>query len=472
MTAEIKVHLEAADYKTNVKNELKKYAKDLKVPGFRPGKVPIGMVRKMAGIGLVIDEVQKVVNESLNKYFEEEKVNVLGDPLPTEVKSEADFDINCEKDMSFSFELGMAPEFDLNFKMDSAPAKYEIEVDDTYLEEEIDKLQDRFSEVEQPEEAEDGDMIFGRAFEIGEDGEAVEDGFDQMISLNPLRIDNKKLFKKFKGKKLEEVLDFDLFSVADTNKEISTLTFIDEDVLEDLAGKSFKFEIKRLNRTTKAELNEEFFDKVAQNFAWEAKEEGESWDEASFKEKLRSAHAEEMKDLESQRFSGDIHTALLEEYASLEFPTEFLKKWMGTINEDKTPEQIEEEFPEFKKSLTWSLIVEKLQKENEELNVTPEEVTESIRGFVRQSLAYSGQAISQEQEAEYLVRMLQNKEIVNQHYSRASTAKIFPFIEEQVDPAKQAITASEFFKMIEAEREEEERKMREKEEEASAEAAE
>ncbi|MEM7374647.1 MAG: trigger factor [Bacteroidota bacterium] len=481
LTAEVTVNVEPKDYKVQVRNELKKYAKDLKIPGFRPGKVPIGMVRKMAGIGLVIEEVQKVVNDNLNTYFSEEKINVLGDPLPLETKTEEDFDINCEKELDFKFELGIAPEFELDFKFDGIPTKYDIEVDDAYLQEEIEKLQDRFSEVEQPETVERGDMLFGKLFEAGaedkEEGEGEEgeeEGFSQMISLNPERIGKDSLFDEMIGKNVDEVVDFDVFAIAETNEEIANLTFIDKEDLEEIVGKSLRFEIKRINRTTKAEMNEEFFDKVGQNFGWE-KEEGkeeEAWDEASFKEKLGEAHKGEMKELESQRFSNDMYTALLDHYQDLAFPDEFLKKWMGAINQGKSPEQVEEEFPDFKRSLVWSLIIEKLQKANEELNVTPEEVTESIRGFVQQSLAYSGQSVSQQQESEYLMRMLQNKEIVNQHYSRISTGKIFPHIEEQADPAREAITATEFFKMVEAEREEEERKQKEKEEELAKQAEE
>lgn len=474
LTAEVKVNLEPKDYKVQVRNELKKYAKDIKLPGFRPGKVPLGMVRKMAGVGLVIEEVQKIVNEQLNSYFEEEKINVLGDPLPTEVKSEGDFDINCETSLDFGFELGIAPEFELDLTFDGAPTKYEIEVDDAYLEEEVDKLQDRFAEVEQPETVDKGDMVFGKLFEaVSSTEEGEEEGFNQMISLNPERIENEGLFEGLIGKNIDDVVDFDVFAIAESNEEISKLTFIEADDLEAIVGKSMQLEIKRINRTTKAKLDEEFFQKAATNFGWDDKGEDESWDEASFKDKLREAHGEEMKELESQRFSNDIYKALLDHYDGLDFPEDFLKKWMGEVDQNKTPEQIEEEFPDFKRSLTWSLIIEKLQKANEDLNVTPEEVTESVRGFVRQSLAaYGGQGLTQQQEAEYLVRMLQNKEIVNQHYSRLSTAKIFPYIEEQVDPAREAITASEFFKMVEAEREEEERKQKEKAEALAAKALE
>ena len=458
LTAEVLVHLEAADYKRQVKDELKKHAKTLKMPGFRPGKVPIGMVRKMAGIGLVIDEVQKVVNENLSQYFADEKINVLGDPLPTEIKDESDFDLYCESDMDFRFELGIAPEFEIDFAFEGIPAKYEIEIDDAYLEEEIRKLQDRFADVEQPETVDAGDVIFGKLFEVDEAGEAVEEGFEQSIPLNPDRIEDESLFEPFLGKSVGEVLPFDLFAIGEDHAAIARLTYIDEEDLEDLQEKQFHYEIKRLNRTTPAKLEKEFFDKVAGNFGWEAREEEEEWDEASFREKLRESHAEEIKELESQRFHGDIYKALIDAHEHLDFPAEFLKKWMGSISEDKSEEEIEEEFPDFKRGLIWSLITEKLQKANEDLNVTPEEVTESIQAYVRQTFAYSGQSISREQEAEYMMRLLQNKEIVNQHYSRLSSGKIFPFIEQEVDPARQPITATDFFQMIEEEREAEEAK--------------
>ncbi|MCB0843035.1 MAG: trigger factor family protein, partial [Bacteroidetes bacterium] len=215
LTASITILLESADYKGKVNEELKKHAKKASMPGFRPGKVPVGVVKRMVGKSVVIEEVTRSVSDLLSDYIKDNEIKILGDPLPRDRKTEDDFDINCDKDMEFLFDIGLAPEFSLDYSLSAKPPIYEIEIDEAFLNEEIKNYQDRFAEVTNPESVAEGDVIYGRLYEVNEEGEEVEGGYSKMIGINPERVDNKDLFKSFYGKELEYTTDFELFQLGE-----------------------------------------------------------------------------------------------------------------------------------------------------------------------------------------------------------------------------------------------------------------
>jgi trigger factor len=452
LTAELKLQVLPEDYSPKVKEGLKKYAKEAKLPGFRPGKVPLGMVRKMVGVNLVIDTLNEIVNTEIGAYLEKEELNILGDPLPTMRLEESDFDINCEKEMLFQFEVGLAPEVNLAFDFSPKPTIYAVEIDDAYLDKEIEYLQDRMAEVSTPDEVKEGDIVYGRIAEVDEAGEEVEGGFNTMIPLNPERVKKPELFASFVGKKLEEKFPFDLASVADTDDKISELTFIELQDVAEAKEKSFMMEVKRINRVEKAELNAEFFEKVAGQQGWALEEGEESWTEESFRKKLGEDLITELAKTVDQRFKKELQEAILDAHP-LDMPAEFLKKWMlETGGEEMTAEKVEGEYPNFVRYLGWSLMIEKLQKEIPSLKVESEDIMVSIRETLKASLAYRGESLSAEQEMEYLSHALKNKEVVDQHYNRLVSAKVFPYLKEQVEPAETPISATDFIAQLEAEK--------------------
>ncbi|MEM6805437.1 MAG: trigger factor, partial [Bacteroidota bacterium] len=360
LTANITVLLTPEDYKPQVNEELKKQAKKASMPGFRPGKVPFGLVRKMVGMPVLIEEVNKIVSKALSDYLRDEEISLLGDPMPNEQKTEDDFDVNCEKDLDFVFEVGLAPDFEVDYKLKKKPTKYAISIDDDFLNEQIDNFRDRFGEVSNPEEVAKGDVMYGRIHEVDGEGNVVEGGFDKMIALNPERVESKSFFKPYLGKKVDEIFDIDVFKVAKKHADVASVLFMEEDELKELKGKSLKMELKKINRVETAELNEDFFGKVAASLQWQTKE-GEEEIKIETEEDFRTRMQEQLESEFSENskwyYRNELQKGLMDSN-SLDLPDEFLKRWMLKTQKDYTEERVDKEYEDFQKSVSWSMIVE------------------------------------------------------------------------------------------------------------------
>lgn len=440
LTANIHLHLDPADYKDEVYQELKKHARQANVPGFRKGKVPVGMIKKMVGSSVVVEEVNKKVSSALSNFLKDEELRILGHPLPVGQLQEEDFDVDCTKELDFTFEIGLAPEFEVNFDLADAPMLYEIEIDDAFLNQELDSYRDRFADVTNPEEAAEGDIIYGSLEEVNEEGEVVEEGFQRMISLNPTRVENDAFFAPFPGKKIDETVDIDIFTMKEDPAEIGKLLFLEEEI-EELKDKKLQFTLKRLNRIAHAELNEEFFGKVAGMLQWE---ETEFESEEAFLSKMREHLTKDMKESAKWHFRNEAQKGLMELNA-LSLPDEFLKKWMLENEEKyKTEDEVEEAYPEYSKSIVWSLIVEKLKEANEGLQVDREDLETSIRVAIEESFANRGEPIQPEMMEEYVNYSLQNQEMMDMHYNRLTNDRLYEFLEEKITAASGTISATDF----------------------------
>lgn len=441
LTAQINIHLDPTDYQDAVNQELKRYAKSAKIPGFRPGKVPLGMVKKMVGLSIVIEEVNKKVSTELSEYLMESKLPVLGHPMPMGQLKEEDFDANCTKEMDFTFEIGLAPEFELGFDLPKAPTLYEIEIDDEFLNKELDSYRDRFAEVSNPEEVEKGDIIYGSLQEVDTAGNAVEEGFQRMISLNPIRVENDAFLEPFIGKKIEEVVDIDIFSIKEDPAAIAKLLFIEADELEELKDKKLTFTFKRLNRIVLAEFNEEFYAKVAGMLQWQ---ETAFETEEAFRDKLREHIGKEMEESAKWHFRNEAQKALMEKH-QLSLPNEFLKKWMLEHEEQfKTEAEVEAAYPDYSRSVIWSLMVEKMKEENEAMQIDKATVESSVRKSIETSFATRGEEITPEIMEEYVNYTMGNQEMIDMHYRRLTNDRLYEFLSEKVTAASAKISATDF----------------------------
>ena len=220
------VHVTPEDYKGQVDEQVKKYARQAKMPGFRPGKVPKGMVRKMLGLGVVMEEVSKAVSQAISEHIRDNKLQVLGDPMPTEMKGEDAFDLECTKDIDFEFELGLAPEFELNLELKDPVKVFEVEIDDKILDKEIHDQRDRHGELIYPENVEMGDIVFGK---LTVKGQEEADGKLIVVNENrfPEKVNAKKVFKPILGKKVDDIIDFDM-SLFGKKEQIMKALMLDE----------------------------------------------------------------------------------------------------------------------------------------------------------------------------------------------------------------------------------------------------
>ncbi|MEZ4774907.1 MAG: trigger factor [Bacteroidia bacterium] len=445
LTSEIKIHLLSEDYKGKVEEELKRQSKKASVPGFRPGKVPIGMVRKMVGKSVVIDEVTKAISDSLSDYISEQKLNVLGEPLVKEELQEEDFDVNCEKDVQIVFEVGLAPDFELNTAISQEVKKYEIEVDDLFINTEIEKFQDRFADVSNPEIVAEKDVVYGKLQEVDANGAVAEEGFEKMVALNPERVENHDIFLPFIDKGIGEILPLDIFSIAATEEKVGEILFIEPDQLEELKGKSFQFEIKRINRLAKAELNEDFFKKVATSNGWA---DPDSYtEEAAFRAKLAEQLKNEMEESRDWYLQNQLQKELVASNG-LSFPEEFLKKWLLKSNKDATEEDINKEMPEMLKSLNWTLIVNKVNELYPETKVQEEELKEEIKVYIKKRYAHMEELNDDKRMDDLVNYTLQNEELLRMHVKRVSDDKLFRKLNEIITPENTSISATDFTTLL------------------------
>ncbi len=449
LTSTLKLVIEPADYAGKVKDELKKQAKKANLPGFRPGKVPIGVVRRMVGRSVVIETVNEVVNTVLRDYIKEEKLNLVGDPMPTEQKGEEDFDPNAEKTMEFEFELGHAPEFELNLEVADMPDRYEVSVDEEYFEEQLSHYRERFGGVTNPETLEKGDIFYGRLHEVDEEGNAVEEGFEQLVPFNPIRFENDEFFEQFIGAKIEDIFDINLKEINDDTAKLAELLFIEADQLEEVLDKKLKIEIKRMNRLGTADFNEEFFAKMAEEFKW-TDVDIEGMDEESFKARMKESLEEPLAENAKWFYRNQLRDQIIAGHP-LEFPDEFLKRWLLRTNENLTQANIDQEYPDYIRSLTWSLIVDKMVEANPEMEIKEEDINEELLRSLRSQFLRMGMPMPPEREQEFLQMAAQNQEMVNNAVQSVVATKVFDLLDEKIIPNQKSISSSEFQKMLEEE---------------------
>ncbi len=453
LIAEITIQLTPEDYKEPVLKTLREQAKKASLPGFRPGKVPLNMVKKMIGKSVMIEELNKILQQELFDYIDTQKLDILGNPIPKSQLDEDYFDLGLNKDMEFTYEVGLAPTFELNLDELGTFTQFDIEIDDEYITSEIDSQRDRHGEVKNPEIVEEGDIIYGKLFETDENGAEIEEGFEKMIVLNPTRINQPTAFEPFIGKELEYTTEWSPEVLSDTDEKIAELLFMELPEWLEIKDKKLSFTVKRINRVTKAELNEEFFNKVIPPHMQKI-EEGEeetSLTEEQFKEQFATLLKEEW----DRELSADVNNKIREklfEIHTFNLPDSFLKKLhQAEQKQEMSEEQLEHSYEGYARSMRWTLIVDKIRNENPEVDVSPDELKDAILNLYKQ---YNPN-IPADQEDALIEGALQNPEIVNSQSSRLIEAKVYDFLKEQVSIEKETITVTEFMKKQEEEHQEE-----------------
>ncbi|MDX1906059.1 MAG: trigger factor [Bacteroidia bacterium] len=441
LTAAIQVHLEPADYKDGVNEELKKQARKVSLPGFRVGKVPPGIVRKMIGKGVVAEVLSKQVNELLNGYIQEQNLNLLGEPLPLVQLGEEDFDIYCEKDMNFSFEIGMAPEFVLNLDAVEKIPTYEIVIDDAFLQKELATYQDRFGDVTAPEAAGMGDFMYGELVETGADGLPVEGGFSKLISLAPVRLSDPSFQASFVGQKVDEYRPIDIFALDADPEAAAKQLFMSVEEFEALRGKTLSFKLSRLSRIEKAAIGPDLFEKIAGDLDWEDPEQYH--DEAVFMERFRQHLSNDVQEDANRYARLKMQEGLLAAHP-MQLPDAFLKRWIVATRENYDEQRVEKEYDDFTKSVFWNMITTRLQEEAPDLKVTREDIEAKMKDSLRSSFLRRGEEATDENMQMYLAHFMQNEEMVTMQYRRVEEEKIFGYLKDRLKPAVEPMTATDY----------------------------
>ena len=440
LNALLKVKIEKADYEEKVETVLKDYRKKANIKGFRPGMVPIGMIRKMYGRAVQIDEINKVVTDNIQKYLTDEKLEILGDPLPKTDEQEL-IDFEKQDEFTFTFEVGLTPEVDLKLSKKNKVNQYEILIDEKMRKDSVENYTRRYGELQKAETTKEKDVIKGKIEAIDNEGNIIPQG--PSVDETSLGIDiikDKKIRKEFIGKNLGDTIDFDIRKAYPNDTEIAGILHKKKEEIEALSS-DYRFTINDISRFFPAIVGKELWDKIYG--------EGAVTSEEEFMKKIEEEIAIGLKRESEYKLMMDIK-ALAMEKTDLQLPEDFLKKWLLRVNEKTTEEQIEKEFDNFRKDLKWQLIRNKIARDNE-VKITEEELQKEAENITRyQFQQYGLFYATEEQIANYAKETLKRDEDAKRIADKILEEKVIVLMKEIVKLENKEVTVEEFNKLFES----------------------
>ncbi|MBL7777417.1 MAG: trigger factor [Chitinophagales bacterium] len=442
LRSKIQVNLKIEDYEPKVKKEIKKLAKSVQVKGFRPGMVPYDMVKKMYGNSVLAEELNNLLNDEVYKFIDENKLEIIASPIPADGQK-LSVDINNLQDIDFAYEVGHAPEVSLAY-IEGAPifTKYKIAADDAMIDEEVMRIRKRFSTYEYPDTIGETDILTVSLEELNADGSVKEGGINTVSSImvDLLKEEARKVVLSLKK---TESFEYDVFELMDRDREgiaKNILNLSDLSKVEEI-GHRFKLTINNITRSVPAEINEEFFVKVY----------GENGPktEAEMRENIATDLASYFDGRTDTVLINDLYKGVME---NIEFPLpeDFLKRWIKLTNEKPiTEEELEKDFPNFAKSLRWSLIQRKLVAQ-QNIEVTEDEVKERVRmNVVQQLYGYGLRNIGDEWVQEFMNKQLADKKVISQTREQLLEDKVLGYIKSKVKLNETPISLDDFKALLE-----------------------
>lgn len=436
LTDKLTVKLSKDDYFPAFEQSLKKYAKTANIPGFRKGMVPTGMIKKMYGLSVFTEEVLRTVEKEINKYMDEEKLDIFAQPLPLDSDSRQ-LDMNNPSDYAFAFEIGLKPVIDIDVK-NIAVTRHKVNVTEAMIDEEVDRLKLRHGKMTDPEEVTVEENVLNVTFsECDVDGNEIEGGISKGNSLL-VKYFSESFRPQLMGKKKDDSIVLQINHAFDAKERewiISDLGLSKEN--ETAVEKYFKMTLTKVGLIEKPEMTEEFF-----AAAYPGKD---LISEDDFRKAVK-ADIQAQYDIQSKNQLQDQIYHHLIDHTQLEFPEEFLKKWIQQGQEQqKTAEEAEKEYPSFASSLKWTLITTQLTNQHE-INVLPDE----IKHFAKQQIIgyMGGQNVEDAPWLDsYADSMLKDKKFIENTYYQLQTTKLFNILEEQVNVIEDIVTPEELAAM-------------------------
>ena len=435
------VTIEEDDFKNDVEKELKNYRKRANVPGFRPGMVPMGLIRRQYGNAVKMDVVNNKLSEEVNKYIQDNKINMLGMPLGSEKQTPVDL----EKDApyTFMFDIAVAPEFDIELSDKDAIDYYDITVDDKLVDQQVDGFASRFGAYQKAEEYKEGDVLKGDLRELDAEGNTKEGGVEvEGATVMPQYLKDDDQKKLFEGAKAGDIITFNPYKAYAGGAEVATLLKVEREKKDDYQG-DFSYQITEVQHFEKHAVDQELFDQVF------GKDEVK--DEKSFREKIAEGVKPQLATDEDFRFLQDLRKYAEEKVGQLTYPDALLKRVLKENNKDKDDEFINKNYEASLKDLTWSLIKNKLA-EKAEVKVNDDDVKNVAREIARAQFAqYGMQNVGEEYVNNYAEELLKQRDTVNQFAERAVDEKLVAAIKPVVKLNHKEISLEDFNKMVTAE---------------------
>lgn len=426
LNAIVTVEVTKEDYAGQVEKILADYRKNANIPGFRKGAVPMSLIQKQYGRAVLLDEVNKILQNSLNNYLVEEKLDILGNPLP---KITEDFNWDTDN-YKFEFELGLAPDFKVDLTAKNKITKYKIVADDKMLDEQVERIQKQYGKLISKEKVEEGDDISGTFSN-------EEKGINNTVNINLDIFKRKTDAKKLIGKKVGDVVSLSTKGLFDDDHKLMDYLKVDHDDVHGL-DIDVDFTIGEINTSEKAELNQELFDKL---FG-----EGNVASVEELKNKIKEDAEQQFASQADQKFLNDV-TEFLIESTKFDLPAEFLKKWIQTVGENPlTPEQAEEEYAKSENGLRYQLIESKVIVDNN-LQTTFEELKAFTAELIKKQMAQFGQMNPTDADVDNIVaRVLSNQDEVKRLSEQVMSEKMVNLFKDKVSAKTKEVSYQDFIK--------------------------
>ena len=428
LNAVIKVAIVADDYRAKVDQMLSDYRKKADIPGFRKGHVPMGMIKKQYEKSIMIDEVNKLLQDSLNKFLTEEKIDILGNPIP---KIEKDFSWDSEV-FSFEFELGLAPQFEVDLTSKKKVTQYVISADDALIDKEVENLQSRYGKMSAVDVIKDKTNVTGTF--VNE-----EQQIENKSTINLSDLKGKANLKKFVGNKVGDVIELKTKGLFSDDHKLEGALGLSHEQIHGL-DIEVSFTIEETTEIELADLDQELFDKLFTD--------GSVKTVSELRKKIQEDAEKQFQQQADQQLLNSV-TEYLIDNTSFDLPSAFLQKWLATAGEKElTPEQAVEEYNKSEKGLRYQLIQEKIIKDND-IKLDYEELKEYAKGFIRSQMAQFGNMNPEDAELDDIAnRILTNQEEAKKLQDQLLSQKLMTFYKEKMTFKTKKVTYEGFIKEV------------------------
>ena len=432
------ITVEEADYQASVEKTLKDYRKKANYPGFRPGMVPMGLIKKQFGVSAKMDAINKLIGEQIYKYMQDNKIQMLGEPLPSE-KQEAQ-DLEKPAPYTFAFDIAVAPEFKIELNGHNKIDHYTITVDDALIDRQVDMFASRSGSYEKAESYEDNDMLKGDLRELDEQGNTKEGGVTvEAAAIMPNYIKNEAQKALFNGAKLGDIITINPSEAYESEAEIASLLKVERDRVKDFKG-NFSYQITDIQRYKKHPVDQELFDQM---FGKDTVK-----DEKAFREKIAEGLKVQLAVDADYKFILDVRAYCEKKVGKLQFPDALLKRIMLNNNKDKGEEFVEKNYEQSVKELTWHLIKEQLVAANQ-IKVDDADVLNAAKETARVQFAqYGMNNVPDEYVENYAKEILKKRENVDGLVDRAVDIKLTDALKKVVKLNEKEISLDDFNKMM------------------------
>ena len=441
VSALLTVNIEKADYEDKVKTALKDFSKKASLPGFRPGKVPASLIQKRFGTEVKAEEINKFLSEEVNKYIRENKINMLGEPMPNEEKTPK-MDFEVQDDFTFVFDIALAPEFDATLSKKDKLTIYDIKVDDALIDQQVQSYCQRGGQHVKAESYEARDMVKGTLTQLNTKNNTLKDGItvENAVMLPEYMKDDKEK-AKFEGAKLGDVITFNPAKAYDGNAtELASLLHITKEEAEEMKS-NFNFQISEIMRFEPAKVDQDLFDKVLGT--------GVVKSEAEFRQFIADDIKKNFQSETEYQFTQDLREYVLNRIGKVEFPEALLKRFMKLRNQDKGEQYVEENFEKSLPELLWHLAKEQICDQLE-VKVQHEDVLETAKAYTRIQFAQYGMMnLPEESITNYAAEMLKNEQQAQGLVERTVENLMAAKVKEAVTLKTKEVTMDEFRKLTE-----------------------